>query len=387
MSIFTPSTAIFTKNVFQWKGKYHCALSAALGFELNHVDKLLSEQEIRKLWTDAIGEEIPIDEGWPKPLGELIVLEGASSLILPTDPLRQKYFAGDDAYWKAGGLPTLPDALNLRYFQQGPKDGWREGFFEVGEGIVVASQQADLIPPAPLGSKQSLPRGDFSVALPSVNVRCFTASRKRVMSECPMHRETVMLLPAHNLGILIFRCVMEVKDIHANEYEHIMLALEKADEVKPFLYYQAQLLEQTAPPVFRAEKEVPPCLKTLAARSLFNKAEISNDMLDDLHIKDMIFEEKTFKGTLFMNCHFENSVFEGCILENCEFMDCTFDKVTIRNSKIVKGTFLSPVLQNCHWQGNVMDGCLFQEAEASHCQFNGCRLNGLEIFEGSWTNY
>ena len=361
MSTFTPPTALFTKNVFQWKGKYHCALSAALGFELNHVDKLLSEQEIRKLWTDAVGEETPIDEGWPKPFGELIVVEGASSLILPTDPLRQKYFAGDDAYWKAGGLPTLPDALNLRYFQQGPKDGWREGFFEVGDLLA-------------------------GTCLPSINVRCFTASRKRVMSEHPMHRETVMLLPAHNLGILIFRCVMEVKDIHANEYEHIMLALEKTGEVKPFEYYQAQLLEQTAPPVFRAEKEVPPCLKTLAAKSLFNKAEISNEMLDDLHIKDMVFEEKTFKGTLFMNCHFENLSFQECAWEDCQFLNCTFDEVTIRNSKIVKGIFLCPVMHNCHWQGNVMDGCLFQDADARDCQFNGCWLNTLEVFKGDWKN-
>ncbi len=386
MSVTNPNKLLFTKNVFKWRGQYHCALSGVLGFHLDRPEHVHSEQALRTLWTDAMGEEIPIDEGWPKPLGEVLVLEGASSLIPPTDPLRQQYFFGDEAYWKAGGLPTLPDKLNLRYFQQGPKLGWREGFFEAGQHIVVASQQADLIPPAPLGRELSSQRGDFLVALPSVNVRCFTASRKLVISEHPMHRETVMLLPAHNLGILIFRCVMEVKDIHANEYEHIMLALEKGGEAKPFEFYQAQLLELMAPTVFKAKKEYPPRLKTLAAKGLFSKTEIGNDLFSDLHIKKMSFEDKTFKETLFMNCHFENILFEKCILDGCQFLNCTFDEVTIRNSKIVKGTFLSPVMQNCHWQGNVIDESLFQDAEANDCQFNGCWLNKLEVFKGNWAN-
>src|SRR3990167_8774983 len=87
-----------------------------------------------------------------------------------------------------------------------------------------------------------------------------------------------------------------------------------------------------------------------------------------------------------MNCHFENLSFEECILEDCQFLNCSCDEVTLRNSKSIKGIFLSPILRNCHWQGNVIDGSLFQKAKATDCQFNGCWLNKLEVFEGHWAH-
>ncbi len=50
MSIINPPQLIFSKNVFQWKGQYHCALSGVLGFELKDPGEFFSEQALRKLW-------------------------------------------------------------------------------------------------------------------------------------------------------------------------------------------------------------------------------------------------------------------------------------------------------------------------------------------------
>ncbi|MEK7831120.1 MAG: HlyD family efflux transporter periplasmic adaptor subunit, partial [Acidobacteriota bacterium] len=86
----------------------------------------------------------------------------------------------------------------------------------------------------------------------------------------------------------------------AGQFDQIKVKLGQGDMIQVVVtegLQAGQTLALNPPDVKRetkdeAKKEKEPAPKTLAPKGQFYKAEIGNDMLTDLHIKDMVFEEK-----------------------------------------------------------------------------------------------
>ncbi|MCX7123049.1 MAG: DUF2169 domain-containing protein [Gammaproteobacteria bacterium] len=278
-------------------------------------------------------------------------------------PLRQRYFNAIKEYWlEQGGLPTLPDNLDLDYFQQVPRNQQRDGFFQAGEEFILSGMGAEI-------------KGK----LPDVNVRLFTANRKLTVNEYVPQRDTLMLIPEHNLGIILFRATVPVQDIHANEHTHYLLALESPESIQSAQFYQQQLYEylgpdaalkhafkeglvvdKTTPPELQKLRELqskaPPfwnktSVKTAANPQDFKHEVIGDQFFSNLEFTDLDLSHKIFDQAKFSHCLFKNVSFKESQFNGAQFMDCAFERCNLNQSQWMDAQLLNVSIRKSEWKG------------------------------------
>ena len=313
-------------------------------------------------------------------------------------PLRQRYFNATKEYWlEQGGLPTLPDNLDLDYFQQVPRNQQREGFFQAGEEFTLSGMGTEI-------------KGK----LPDVNVRLFTTNRKLTVNEYMPQRDTLMLIPEHNLGIILFRATVPVQDIHANEHVHYLLALESSESVQPAQFYQQQLYEylgpdaalkhafkeglgvdKTTPPELQKLQELqskaPPFWNTTSTKAAanpqdFKHEEIGDQVFSNLVFADLDFSHKSFDQTKFSRCLFKNINFNESQFKAAQFMDCEFDHCNLNQTQWADAQLLNVSIRKSEWKGAQLKHVILFKARIHQLAWQGTLLKQVKAIEGVWKN-
>ncbi len=315
-------------------------------------------------------------------------------------PLRQRYFNATKEYWlEQGGLPTLPDNLDLDYFQQTPRNQQREGFFQAGEEFVLSGMGAEI-------------KGK----LPDVNVRLFTANRKLTVNEYVPQRDTLMLLPEHNLGIILFRVTVPVQDIHANEHTHYLLALESAESVQSAQFYQQQLYEylgpdavlkhaykeglgvdKSTPPELQKLREMQkqlqpkspsswnkPMVKTPANPDKFKGEVIGDQFFSNLEFANVDLSHKTFTQTKFSHCLFKNVSFKDSQFQSAQFMDCEFERCNLNQSQWADTQVMNVSIRKSDWKGAKLSNVMLYRIRANQLAFQGTLFKKVQATQGTW---
>jgi uncharacterized protein YjbI with pentapeptide repeats len=315
-------------------------------------------------------------------------------------PLRQRYFNATKAYWlEQGGLPTLPDTLDLDYFQQVPRNQQREGFFQAGEEFSLSGVGAEI-------------KGK----LPDVNVRLFTASRKLAINEYALQRDTLMLIPEHNLGIILFRATVPVQDIHANEHVHYMLALEAPDSAQPAAFYHQQLFEYLGPGAalkhaykegLGIDKSTPPELQKLrdmqkqvqpksppfwnkpvakvsANADKFKGEKIGEQFFSNLEFANVDLGQKIFVQTKFSHCLFKNVSFKESQFTGVQFMDCEFEGCNLNQSQWADTQVMNVSIRKSDWKGARLSNVMLYRIRANQLAFQGTLFKKVQATQGIW---
>ena len=313
-------------------------------------------------------------------------------------PLRQRYFNATKEYWlDQGGLPTLPDNLDLDYFQQVPRNQQREGFFQAGEEFALSGMGADI-----------------KSKLPDVNVRLFSSNHKLTVKEYVLQRDTLMLIPEHNLGIILFRATVPVQDIHANEHMHYLLALESPESVQSVKFYQQQLYEylepdaalkhafkeglgvdKTTPPELQKLREsqsnAPPfwnktSLKTAANPQDFKHELIGGQFFSNLEFTALDLSHKTFDQAKFSHCLFKNVSFKESQFKSTQFMDCEFENCNLSQSQWTDTQLLNVSIRKSEWKGAKLTNVILFKARINQLAWQGTLLKQVKATEGVWKN-
>jgi hypothetical protein len=147
--------------------------------------------------------------------------------LQPMHPDRMKYHGTYDKDYKIKFYPGYPDDHNWKFFLCAPKDQWIQGFFKGNEYFEIHNMHPEF--PLIKGS------------LPGLYPRCFI-NKNNNFSELSLNLDTVWFFPEKNLGLLIFRGVIEVEDDEADSVDEILCSYENmADKPKTQNYYMNAL--------------------------------------------------------------------------------------------------------------------------------------------------
>jgi len=135
-----------------------------------------------------------------------------------------------DKRWFEEHFPGMAPDAEPTFFNVAPEDQWLNGFFGGDEEFVVENMHPDN------------PR--IEGRLPGLSTRCFithrTAKEDRFV-EIPLRCDTVWLLPAAGIGVVISHGSREVSDDDAADVVHLVAACEDPSSPRPIEHYQRAL--------------------------------------------------------------------------------------------------------------------------------------------------
>jgi uncharacterized protein YjbI with pentapeptide repeats len=130
----------------------------------------------------------------------------------------------DDGYLERH-FPGFPPDLKPEFFQLAPPDQRIEGYFRGDEPYLLENLHPG--------------RARLAGRLPAIRARCFARRRGGVHLEAiDMRLETVVFLPDHELGVLVFRGVVDIVEDDAADLDGLFAACEAHDEPRPDEHYQ-----------------------------------------------------------------------------------------------------------------------------------------------------
>ncbi|WP_323117720.1 pentapeptide repeat-containing protein [Burkholderia alba] len=258
MKIIKPDTLALLPRTFRFDGVDRLSIGALACFPLRDTPvgpaDLATEADLWRIARQALGDDAPLDEGFPKPSGEFLVYGQAHAPARatrtpvavrarigaackarlidtpthaalaefharpPSDPERTRHLGAFDARWQAEHWPHLPAGTRADYFHTAPRDQRIAAFWREGEIIELVNLHAE----------QSIMTG----ALPRIRARCFverSVDGAPRVDVCPLRAETVWLLPGEGCGIVLYRGTVLIDDEDGDDVVRLIAAWEHAD--------------------------------------------------------------------------------------------------------------------------------------------------------------
>ncbi len=142
----------------------------------------------------------------------------------------------DDRYLETR-MPGLPDDIKWTFFNDGASDQWIEGYFKGDEPFEILNMNPEM----------PVIRG----RLPGVYGRCFINHRvngENTFKEISCSLDTVLFFPGENLGIVVHRGSIEVKEDDAADVKQVMLAHENCKDLpRPRQHYADEFARRIDP--------------------------------------------------------------------------------------------------------------------------------------------
>ncbi|MBF0240551.1 MAG: DUF2169 domain-containing protein [SAR324 cluster bacterium] len=153
-------------------------------------------------------------------------------------PDRQAKAGTYDGEWVEKYAPGLAKDLDWEFFNVAPPDQRIEGFFKGGEPFEIHNMHPE--------------KSVFRGKLPSYRPRAFIYQRTDdglKFREVPnMRMDTVIFVPAVEMGILLWRGVIDISIDDATDVRNIMIAYENLkDNPRTIEHYEDQLQKRTSP--------------------------------------------------------------------------------------------------------------------------------------------
>ncbi len=151
------------------------------------------------------------------------------SAIDITNPQRAQYHGTYDGQYLEKYFPGYPADMDWRMFMCTPPDQWSKGFYNGDEKFSLHNMHPN----------EALIEGQ----LPSLKTRCFLRSKPGVaqqsnIQEIPMNLDTVWFFPEVKIALLIARGGIEINDDEGDDFDTVLFAYERHDEVRSPDYYK-----------------------------------------------------------------------------------------------------------------------------------------------------
>ena len=120
-----------------------------------------------------------------------------------------------DEKWQRDYFPGYPPDLDWTHFNTAPADQWIDGYWRGDESFKLLNMHPEQIE---VGGK-----------LPAFRTRCFVekqAEQGTLFTEAEMRAETTFLFPNEEIGVLLFRGVIEVEEDDASDIDNLLVAYE-----------------------------------------------------------------------------------------------------------------------------------------------------------------
>lgn len=152
----------------------------------------------------------------------------------PSWPQRQSKTGTFDEAWRKERAPGLPADFDWGFYNVAPADQrLAEGYFQGDEPIRLENLHPT--------------DGEIISRLPGIAARVFINSAgegEPELVEVKTRLDTVILLPHHRRGVVVFRGVTKVKEDDARDVRHLLLAAETLGEPRPLSHYRDALLRR-----------------------------------------------------------------------------------------------------------------------------------------------
>lgn len=147
---------------------------------------------------------------------------------------RTKKLGTYDASWLKNGFPGYAEDIDWTAFNAAPEDQWLadDAFFVGDEAFRIENMHPE--------------HAVLEGTLPGVRARLHL-QRGDALEAQPLRLDTVRLFPSAACGVLIFRAVTETADELGSDIQHLVAAIERADEPKPLSHYR-DVLERRLDP-------------------------------------------------------------------------------------------------------------------------------------------
>lgn len=132
---------------------------------------------------------------------------------------RQQWAGTYDTHYLNNDIPGLPSDIDWRFFQLTTPDQWNEGFWSPDEEYSLTG----------MNSSQETLAG----RLPNIVARCFVRGDSFAadsVREIPLQLDTLWFFPNDNIGLVLFRGAIDVKDMFASDIKGVLCALERAND-------------------------------------------------------------------------------------------------------------------------------------------------------------
>jgi len=140
-----------------------------------------------------------------------------------------------DQKWLETRWPWFPEDMDWTYFNAAQEDQQIAGYFTGDEKVVIENMHPECV--------------KIETTLPGLRMRCFIekhAEGKEIFKELKSRLDTIWLFPEQEMGALIWRATIEIKDEDATDISAVVIGHELfADEERPLEYYR-QLLYMEA---------------------------------------------------------------------------------------------------------------------------------------------
>ena len=154
------------------------------------------------------------------------------SVLDPAWPQRSRYLGSYDDQYMKKYFPGYPADFDWRFFHCAPQDQWHDNYYQGNESFEIHNMHPE--------------KTRIAGKLPGLYARCFINSKiddsHSRLSELDMNLDTVWFFPEQELGLLIWRATVEVKDDEASEIKQLVAAYEnRADTSRKLDHYQKAL--------------------------------------------------------------------------------------------------------------------------------------------------
>jgi uncharacterized protein YjbI with pentapeptide repeats len=165
----------------------------------------------------------PLDLGWPQ---------------------RMQLAGTYDAAWLETAFPGYARDTDPALFSMAPRDQRIEGFFRGDEAYLLANVHPT--------------RPKITGVLPRVAARTFLRGRSKDFEEVKTRLDSVIFLPALEVGILVFRGVADVEDDDAADVSHVLAACEDRAAPRDVEHYRSTFerrLDKDASPLLSLRED------------------------------------------------------------------------------------------------------------------------------------
>jgi uncharacterized protein YjbI with pentapeptide repeats len=136
-------------------------------------------------------------------------------------PQRRQWAGTFDAKYAANDIPGAPVDIDWRFFQVAAEDQWNDGYWDPAETYSISGMHAT----------HTVIEG----ALPNLVARCFVRREDLTpenISEIPLSLDTIWFFPNDDVGMVLFRGAIDVRDMFASDIKGMLCALERVSDTR-----------------------------------------------------------------------------------------------------------------------------------------------------------
>lgn len=116
--------------------------------------------------------------------------------------------------------------------------------------------------------------------------------------------------------------------------------------------------------------------------TLMGPVQAEHVRFDEIHVKDVIFEESQLPFSSWTDV-----LFEKCDLSHVNFSGSQFNRVAFQDCKLAGTNFDESVMRNVQWGGCQAPYSLFNLTELQDVRFDDCLLKGANFFEAAVNHF